>query len=115
MNTILTILVLLAVAAIVYYFVFYKQGKINDRDGDFIPDELEDAVEDLKDVVDEAKRRAKTVKEEVKDVVEEAKDVVDAVKGKSRKGRKPQVKNSQDSKTAPKKRTRRSPKKNNNQ
>jgi hypothetical protein len=106
MNTILIILGLLVVAAGVYYFGFYNQGKINDRDGDFIPDEVEDAVEDVKQKVEdikedvektvkEVKRRAKRVKEEVKDVVDAAKevvnqagDVVDAVKGSPRRGRK---------------------------
>ena len=106
MNTFLIILLFLAVAAGVYYFGFYKQGKINDRDGDFIPDEVEDAVEDVKQKVEdvkedvektvkEVKRRAKRVKEEVKDVVDAAKevvnqagDVVDAAKGKPRRGRK---------------------------
>ena len=99
MNTILIILGLLAAAVAVYYFAFYKQGKINDRDGDFIPDEVEDAVEDVKEAAKEVKRRAKRVKEEIKDVVEEAKDVaeqvkdvVDAAKGKSRRGRKPKSK-----------------------
>ena len=43
MQTILIILAILAIGAAVYYFGFYKQGKINDRDGDFIPDEIEDA------------------------------------------------------------------------
>ena len=42
METILIILAVLAVGAGVYYFGFYKKGKINDRDGDFIPDEIED-------------------------------------------------------------------------
>lgn len=106
MDTILFILGLLIVAAGVYYFVFYKQGKINDRDGDFIPDEVEDAIEDVKvkvedikedveETVKEVKRRAKRVKQEVKDVVDAAKDVVeqagdvvDAAKGKQRRGRK---------------------------
>tara|TARA_R110000824_G_scaffold93687_2_gene226481 strand:- start:290 stop:580 length:291 start_codon:yes stop_codon:yes gene_type:complete len=89
MNTILIILGLLVVAAGVYYYGFYQQGKINDRDGDYIPDEVEDTVK-------EVKRRAKRVKQEVKDVVDAAKNVVDqaddvvqAAKGKSRRGRKP--------------------------
>tara|TARA_R110001632_G_scaffold27534_1_gene73879 strand:- start:578 stop:868 length:291 start_codon:yes stop_codon:yes gene_type:complete len=89
MNTILIILGLLVVAAGVYYYGFYQQGKINDRDGDYIPDEVEDSVK-------EVKRRAKRVKQEVKDVVDAAKNVVDqaddvvqAAKGKSRRGRKP--------------------------
>ena len=96
MDTILIILGLLVAALTVYYFGFYKKGKINDADGDFIPDEVEKAVEDAKKVVKETKRRAKRVVEEVKDVVEEvkdvvdqAKDVVDAAKGKPRRGRKP--------------------------
>ena len=107
MNTILIFLAFLAVAAGVYYFAFYSKGKINDRDGDFIPDEVEDAVEDVKEKVEdikedveetvkEVKRRAKRVKQEVKDVVdaakdvvEQSKDVVEAAKGKPRRGRKP--------------------------
>ena len=83
------IVVLLTIGAAVYYFGFYKKGKINDRDGDFIPDEVEDAVEDVKEVAKEVKRRAKNVKKELKDVVDQSKDVVDAVKGKKRRGRKP--------------------------
>ena len=93
------IVVLLAVGAAVYYFGFYKKGKINDRDGDFIPDEVEDAVEDVKEVVKETKRRAKAVKKELKDVVSATKevinqagDVVAASKGKPRRGRKPKTK-----------------------
>lgn len=107
MNTILIILGLLAILAGVYYFAFYAKGKINDRDGDFIPDEVEDTIEDVKEKVEdikedveetvkEVKRRAKRVKQEVKDVVdaakdvvEQSKDVVDAAKGKPRRGRKP--------------------------
>jgi flagellar basal body-associated protein FliL len=89
MLTIIGIIVLvLVIGAAVYYFGFYKKGKINDRDGDFIPDEVEDGVK-------EVKRRAKYVKKEIKDVVEAAKelsnqvgDVGKAVKGKKRQGRK---------------------------
>jgi len=86
------VVVVLAVGAAVYYFGFYKKGKINDRDGDYIPDEIEDGVK-------EVKRRAKRVKKELKDVgaaaknlASQSKDVVDAVKGKKRKGRKPRRK-----------------------
>ncbi len=86
------IVVLLVIGAAVYYFGFYKKGKINDRDGDFIPDEVEDAVEDVKEVAKEVKRRAKNVKKELKDVVEQSKDVVEAAKGKKRRGRKPKSK-----------------------
>lgn len=86
------VVVLVVIGAAVYYFGFYKKGKINDRDGDFIPDEIEDAVEDVKETVKEVKRRAKNVKKEIKDVVEQTKDVVDAAKGKKRRGRKPKSK-----------------------
>ena len=69
----LIVLVLIAGAAI-YYFGFYKKGKINDRDGNFIPDELEDAAADVKAAAKEVKRRAKNVKDELKDVVDAAKE-----------------------------------------
>ena len=69
------IVVLLAVGAGVYYFGFYKRGKINDRDGDYIPDEIEDAADKVKGAAKEVKRRAKNVKKEIKDVVEAAKEV----------------------------------------
>ena len=89
MIKILVICILLA--APIYYFGFYKRGKINDRDGDYIPDEVEDTIE-------EVKRRAKNVKKELKDVknaaknlANQSKDVIDAAKGKKRKGRKPKV------------------------
>ena len=90
------VVVVLAVGAAVYYFGFYKKGKINDRDGDYIPDEVEDAVEDVKKVAKEVKRRAKNVKQELgdvaaatKEVLNQAGDVAAAAKGKTRRGRKP--------------------------
>ena len=100
MKTILVIIGIITVLATVYYFGFYKKGKINDRDGDFIPDEVEDAVEDVKQVAKEVKRRAKNVKQELKDVAVAAKEVVNqagdvaaAAKGKTRRGRKPRRSN----------------------
>ena len=93
------IVVLLVIGAAVYYFGFYKRGKINDRDGDLIPDEVEDTVEEVKAVVKETKRRAKAVKKELKDVASAAKEVINqagdvaaAAKGKPRRGRKPKAK-----------------------
>ncbi len=74
------ICLILIAGASIYYFEFYKKGKINDRDGDYIPDEIEDAIEDVKEVAKEVKKRAKRVKEE-------SKDVIAAVKGKSKRGR----------------------------
>ena len=94
------IVVVLAIGAAVYYFGFYKRGKINDRDGDYIPDEVEDAVDEskakVKKTVTKVKRRAKRVKEElsdvgdaIKEVGSQLKDVGQAAKGRKRSGRKP--------------------------
>ena len=93
----ITFWIIIAVILVAFgvYAWYYKQGKINDRDKDYIPDEIEDAVEDVKVVAKEVKRRAKNVKEELKDVVDAAKelgnqigDVAQAAKGKKRQGRK---------------------------
>ena len=81
-------LVLIAGAA-VYYFGFYKQGKINDRDGDLIPDEIEDATKEVKQRVKNVKKELSDVKASAKDLVKQSKDVVDAAKGRKRRGRKP--------------------------
>tara|TARA_B100001057_G_scaffold499692_1_gene611325 strand:- start:1315 stop:1620 length:306 start_codon:yes stop_codon:yes gene_type:complete len=93
------IVVLLVVGAAVYYFGFYKRGKINDKDGDLIPDEIEEAVAEIKAAAVEAKRRGKNIKKELKDVIAAAKelgnqagDVAAAAKGKKRQGRKPKTK-----------------------
>lgn len=98
MDTILIILGVIAVSAgVIVYFV--KKGKIADRDGDLIPDVVEDAVENAKKTAKVVKTRAKNVAKEAKDVVnaakevvEQSKDVVSAAKGKARKGRKPATK-----------------------
>ena len=90
------VVILLGAGVVVYYI---KKGKIADRDGDLIPDVVEDTIEDVKETAKEVKRRAKAVKAEVKDVgiaikevAKQSKDVVDAAKGKQRKGRKPKSK-----------------------
>lgn len=80
MTTIIIIVSVLALGIGIYYFGFYTQGKINDRDGDYIPDEVEDAVEDVKDAVKEVKTRAKNVKKELG-------DVISAIKGKPTKAK----------------------------
>lgn len=94
MDTLLIIIGLLVVGAgVVIYFV--KAGKIADRDGDLIPDVVEDGIDDIKETAKEVKKRAKRVAKEAKDVadavkevVNQSKDVVDAAKGGKRKGRK---------------------------
>ena len=88
MKTILIILLLLAIGAGVVYFLI-KKGKIKDADGDFIPDVIEDKVEDIKDdvksTVKKVKARVKKVKAEISDLVEELGDVVSAIQGKPTK------------------------------
>ena len=88
MQTILIIIGLLAIAAGVGY-VLIKKGKIKESDGDFIPDVVEDKVDDIKEGVQKkvkaVKTRVKKVKEEIGDVVEELSDVVSAIKGKPTK------------------------------
>ena len=46
MQTVLIILGLLAIGAGVYFFLI-KTGKIEDKDGDLIADDIEDAIEDV--------------------------------------------------------------------
>ena len=88
MQTILIILALIAIAGGVGY-ILIKKGKIADSDGDFIPDVVEDKVDDIKEGVQKkvkaVKTRVKKVKEEIGDVVEELSDVVSAIKGKPTK------------------------------
>lgn len=90
------VVIILAEGVVIYYI---KKGKIADRDGDLIPDVVEDTILEVKEKAILAKLRAKAVKKELKDVADAAKevinqagDVVDAAKGKKRKGRKPRAK-----------------------
>ena len=87
------IIALLFVAGTIFFFI--KAGKIEDKDGNNIPDVIDEKVKKVKEVVEETKSRVKRVKEEVADVVEavkeaveQSKDVVEAAKGKNRRGRK---------------------------
>ena len=81
MKTILIIVAVLAAIAAAVYFLT-KKGFIADRDGDNIPDAVEDKVEDAKAA---AKAKAKSVKAEAKAraaaVKEELGDVADAILG----------------------------------
>jgi gas vesicle protein len=90
---------ILVIAAFVLFFgvILYlsKNEKIEDKNGNGIPDVIDEKVEDVKEVVKEVKVRATRVAEEVKDVataakevVKQSKDVVNAAKGNSRRGRK---------------------------
>ena len=108
MQTFLIILGLVAVAAGVYFFLI-KTGKIGDRDGDLIADDIEDAYDDIKEDIEDAiddikeevneakakvnktvkqvKTRVNKVKDELEDVVEELSDVLSAIKGKPTKSK----------------------------
>ena len=98
MTTVLLILLALVVAGAIAFFLM-KKGKIEDKNGNNIPDVVEEKIEDVKEVVKVVKERVKRVVEETKDVAEatkkvvkQSKDVVNATKGGSRKGRKPTTK-----------------------
>jgi len=90
MKTILVILGIGVIAAGVIYFLI-KKGKIKDSDGDFIPDVVEDKVDEVKGKVQKkvkaVKTRVKNVKDEIEDVVEEVQDVFQAIKGKVTKSK----------------------------
>lgn len=93
MQTFLIILGILVVIAGIYFFLI-KTGKIEDKDGDLIADDIEDAIEDVKEVAGKVKKtvktvktRAKKVKAELEDVVDELQDVVQAIKGKPTKSK----------------------------
>lgn len=94
--TIFIIALLLVVGTI---FFFIKAGKIEDKDGNNIPDVIDEKVKKVKEVAKEVKARAEKVSEEaadvvkaVKEVANQTKDVIDAAKGQNRRGRKPSKK-----------------------
>ena len=65
MSTILIIIgLLLLVAGGVIYFV--KKGKLSDRDGDLIPDVVEDTIEELAKTAKEINKKAKAGKKSKK-------------------------------------------------
>lgn len=90
MKTILFLGIIIFISTAVVYSLI-KKGKIKDADGDFIPDVVEDKVEEVKQKVSkktkEVKTRVKKVKAEVKDVVAEVKDVISSIKGKPTKSK----------------------------
>ena len=94
MNTILIIL-LVALFIGLIAIALVKSGKIQDTDGDLIPDVVEEKIEKAQKVVKETKRIVKNVVKESKEVVsavkqlaKESKDVIDAVKGNPTKTKK---------------------------
>jgi gas vesicle protein len=86
MNILLILFVVIAAVFATYVVLLYT-GKLIDKDGDFIPDVVEDAVEEVKERVDRVKEEITDVKEAVKEVANQAGDVVEAAKGNKRRGR----------------------------
>jgi|TARA_B110000908_G_C10112847_1_gene383889 ABC-type transporter MlaC component len=81
MKTILIIVAVLATIAAAIYFLT-KKGWIADRDGDNIPDVVEDKVDDIKaNVKAKAKKVKATTKARAAVVKEELGDVADAILG----------------------------------
>jgi hypothetical protein len=99
MTLLLIILAILVLGAGIT-FILMKTGKIEDRDGNNIPDVIDQKVEEVKEVTKEVKARVVRVKEEVADVTKAVKEVgkqvsqvAKAVKSSEpRKGRKPSKK-----------------------
>jgi uncharacterized protein YoxC len=97
--TLLLIILTIIVIGIGVTFFLMKTGKIEDKDGNGIPDTIDTKIEETKEAVKEVKVRVKRVKQEVSDVVKASKEVVkqvkdvgNAAKGETRKGRKPKQK-----------------------
>ena len=92
---ILLAVVIIAALGFGIQFILIKTGKLQDKDGDNIADELEDKYADIKEDVSEkfedVKDKVEDVIEDVKDTVKEVKaeaaDIISAVKGKPTKAK----------------------------
>ncbi len=89
--SILTIVAILAIFVGVVY-VLTKTGQIEDKDGNNIPDVVDNQVKEAKARVKRVKEEAADVVEAVKEAAKQSKDIVDAAKGEKRKGKKPSKK-----------------------
>ena len=95
-----TFLIITGIVAIIagIYFILIKTGKIGDRDGDYIADDIEDAIDEglyqvskvktkVNKKVKQVKTRVSKVIDELEDVGEEISDVLAAIKGKPTKSK----------------------------
>ena len=90
LTIIISVIALLIIGTVIY---LYKSGKIEDKDGDFIPDTIEEKVEEVKQRATRVAEEVKDVASAAKEVVKQSKDVVNAAKGNTtRKGRRPKAK-----------------------
>jgi hypothetical protein len=95
----MTIFIISAVVAVAVIFALMKFGKIEDKDGNNLPDVVDEIVKKVKEVAKKVKSRVEQVKAEAADVVEAVKevakqsgDVIEAAKGQNKRGRKPKSK-----------------------
>jgi hypothetical protein len=87
---IISVIALLIIGTVIY---LYKSGKIEDKDGNFIPDVIEEKVEEVKQRAARVVEEVRDVATATKEVVKQSKDVVNAAKGNTtRKGRRPKAK-----------------------
>lgn len=79
-----TVYIILGIVAILGFALLYgyKTGKITDKDGDFIPDELEDRAKRVKEEFDD-------IMDAIEEVGNQIGDIPKAIKGETRTGRKP--------------------------
>lgn len=89
MLLIYIIIVAIIIAAGATY-ALTKFGKIEDKDGNGIPDVVEEKIEDVKYKAQRIKEEVADVVEASKEVVAQIKDIKSAAKGETRKGRKKQ-------------------------
>ena len=73
--------------AIATYLVMLYTGRVKDEDKNFIPDSVDEKIEDAKELIDDIKETVDEVADEIADVIDEAKDVVSVIKGKVTKSK----------------------------
>lgn len=85
---ILTYIILIAavIVGIIYYII--KPGKFEDKDGNNIPDVVDEKIAKTKKVVGELKGELKEVLEAAKEVAEQSKEVVNTIKNNTKKVKK---------------------------
>lgn len=91
LTTILTALGVIAVLGIVLV-VLMKKGIIQDKDGDLIPDRLEELYNETKERLAEMKAEYQDVKKALEELKKQVGDIGQAAQGKKRAGRKPRNK-----------------------
>jgi len=96
MEILLIVTFSIAFAVLAWIFIAQKLWKrenlkhfFRNENHNYIPDGIEDIVNEVKERITNVKEEAKDVKEAIKEVGEEVEDIIQAAKGKKRKGRKP--------------------------